>query len=200
MFGITNDTKTEETKYTSESSYGGYAERLRYEQVLRERGWGRAMKAVRLAVMTAVCILFGLVGMLAGFMVYDMVDQNRELYYPLGSMPRAERSEMAAETTAAAADGFSAMSESATLPAAEVVTPELARRYRIPMGVMLRVVEEHSAAAAAGILAGDIIVAVNGVECADIETLEKLLAEAGSTATVTVFRNNKYLQIDVKQE
>ena len=145
MFGITNDTKTEEIKYQSESSYGGYAERLRYEQVLRERGWGRAIKAVRIAVMTTVCLTFGLVGMLAGFMVYDMVDHNRELYF----LPDAGRADAAMETAAHASDGFSDMSVSAHLPAAEAVTPELAYRYRIPVGVMLRLVDAASAAAAA---------------------------------------------------
>ena len=197
MFGITNDTKTEEMKYQGESSYGGYAERLRYEQVLRERGWGRAIKAVRAAVMAAVCLTFGLVGMLAGFMISDLVDQNRERY----SLPEHGRADVSAQTAAPPQnDGFSDMSVSAQLPAVEVVTPELSRRYRIPVGVMLHVVDAASSAAAAGVIAGDIIVAVNGTECPDIPTLEKLLDKAGGRAKLTVFRNNKYLQLELKEE
>jgi len=68
------------------------------------------------------------------------------------------------------------------------------------VGVMLHVVDAASGAAAAGVIAGDIIVAVNGIECPDIASLEKLLEKAGGRAKLTVFRNNKYLQLDWNEE
>ena len=62
--------------------------------------------------------------------------------------------------------------------------------YRMPAGLYITELEEHSDAAAKGIEPGDILTAVNGERITDMDTLKSLLLsfEVGDTVTVTVYR------------
>lgn len=198
MFDFTTEVKTKEQSNTDESCYGGMVSRLSYEQ---SRSAFRAARITKAILLTAVCLMMGLSGVLAGIMVYEMVKDN-PLYYPGTQRPTLVTSAPAApETAAPAHSGFSAISDGTQpMSGAENVTAELAKKYRIPMGVMLHIVEVGSAAALAGMEAGDIIVAVGGTETKDLETLTRLLAESADEVSVTVFRNNRYYTLTMKNE
>jgi len=77
----------------------------------------------------------------------------------------------------------------------EQVTPAYARRFRAPdlRGALVYELDRDSAAYRAGIEAGDIVIAFNGIEIQDPGQLERLMSKAdiGSTATLRVLRMGK---------
>ena len=71
--------------------------------------------------------------------------------------------------------------------------------YNLPMGAYVRSFSENSAAEAAGVMAGDVIVAANGTEISSTDELNQIKNEfsAGDTLTLTVVRNGQEIEIDV---
>ena len=60
-------------------------------------------------------------------------------------------------------------------------------------------VESNSAAAAAGIQAGDLIMAINDHDITSVETLTRALSKykVGDTATVTVLRGRRTVELSI---
>ncbi len=193
MFGIINEVKTEEKKHSDGMSYGGFGSRLAYEQFCREQRSGRAARLAKSTIVVCICLMFGMIGMVAGLLIYDMVDSHKMLYYPRGSMPESSTETTSAETERLSA--LAALREVKPPLGAENVTLELSNKYRIPVGVMIHRVEADSSAATAGILSGDIIVGVDGIEVRDINTLDLILTESSEPVRLMVFRNNQYFEI-----
>ncbi len=75
-----------------------------------------------------------------------------------------------------------------------------AKLYGIDHGVLVNQVQPHSAAAAAGLKPGDIIVAVDGEKVNNAAELRNLIAfkGAGTVVTLKVFRNGKYITVKAK--
>jgi len=75
-----------------------------------------------------------------------------------------------------------------------------AKLYGIDHGVLINQVEPKSAAAAAGLKAGDIIVAVDGEKVDNAAELRNKIAfkGAGTVVTLKVYRNGKYITLKAK--
>ncbi len=82
------------------------------------------------------------------------------------------------------------------------VTDEMISSFGWPSGVYVKEVIDNSAAKQAGILAGDIITAVNGMKVATTEQLTSRISSyrAGTTVTLTVFRNKDGQQVSLAVE
>lgn len=84
----------------------------------------------------------------------------------------------------------------------QAVTDEIANAYGMPKGVFVREVAEGSAAEAAGIRKGDIIVKFDGKRISSSSDLQSTLQyfRAGETATVTIKRaeNGEYTAYDLE--
>ncbi|MBQ8508350.1 MAG: PDZ domain-containing protein [Clostridia bacterium] len=200
MFGI-NETTTQAEKQNTQDNfcYGGISGRWRYEDCRREHTFRRTASIwVKVGICMIVCLVFGFIGTLGGILLYDFVQNHKSLYYPIGAQHVNEDAPSiispAADEKAPAA--FVSAADSLA-PACENVTAELAARYRIPTGVMVKLIESTSALYAAGMRSGDIIVAINGSEVTDIDTLNRLHAECpeGETIVLRVFRSNRYIDI-----
>ncbi len=78
-------------------------------------------------------------------------------------------------------------------------TPAVARYYRQQPGAYIRSVQPGSAAETAGLLAGDIVTAVDGAVVADADSLVALIRgyKAGDTATLTVWRGGGTMDLSV---
>ncbi len=81
----------------------------------------------------------------------------------------------------------------------EPVGSQLAEFFGVKQGVLVRSVAEGSAAAKAGIKAGDVIVKVGNAEVGSPGQITKLLrdAEAGKPVPVTVVRNKREMTVNV---
>lgn len=79
------------------------------------------------------------------------------------------------------------------------VTESVSSMYNLPVGAYVRSFSEDSAAEAAGVKAGDVIVAVNGTDISSTEELNQVKNEfsAGDVLTLTVVRNGQEIEIDV---
>lgn len=82
------------------------------------------------------------------------------------------------------------------------VTEEVSAMYNMPRGAFVAEVTEGGGAEKAGILSGDIITAVNGIETKDMNSVKEKVNgyPAGAEVTVTVQRSNgsKYVPQDIK--
>ncbi len=79
------------------------------------------------------------------------------------------------------------------------VTESVSSMYNLPVGAYVRSFSEKSAAEAAGVMVGDVIVAANGTEISSTEELNIIKNEfsAGDVLTLTVVRNGQEIEIDV---
>ena len=80
------------------------------------------------------------------------------------------------------------------------LTQSIAERYNMPVGVYVESVADDSNAKDSGIQKGDIITKINGTQ---IQTMDELNAiknklAIGDTITLTVYRNNEYIDINIK--
>ncbi len=180
FFNITGEDSLQKNKSGDEPCFGGTASRLAYEQCKNPRGTSPA-KAV---VSVLMCGFFGIVGMGAGILLYDFVNENSQLYYP--SEASTEHSSPSVEqlsVSAPAAPGFF-----------EAVTHEQSKLYRIPRGVMLCAELDGETM----LIPGDIIVALDGKEITEVSQLDGFPGDEGYT--VRIFRKNKYIDITVSGE
>ena len=214
MFGIFNLTREDEPKNVSgkvkdrenndEPCYGGFSSRWRYEECCRKHSL-RSPNPASAALCVLVCFFFGLAGIAGGIIIYDFIQQNRDLYYPAGSMQNHDEiiisSPMKPEPPAvkggvdSSAD-FIDFSKRAGVLTLENVTENLSKLYRIPRGVMVKITEK-SGDTPNIFNAGDIIVAVNGVEIHDIDSLseQNQCCVEDESFTITIFRKNKYIDL-----
>ena len=195
MLGNTSDIrkKTEECN-KDEACYGGFGGRFSYEAPD-----SRAARILtKLAIGTAACLLFGVLGTLCGILMFSVVSDNHSLYYSGVQLPS-----LAADDTAAPADDVALLANADSnisvirnSAAVENVTEEISRRYRVPVGVMIHELSEYSPLCKAGLLNGDIIVELDGVDITDCTQLSELISESkGKTVPISVFRNNSYVKL-----
>lgn len=87
--------------------------------------------------------------------------------------------------------------------AIQAVTPELAQSFGLSgtKGVLVNGVEPDSAAAKAGILAGDVILSVNSQEIINPNQLPRIVSLLGPNKSVTleIFRSGKTLTLMVNK-
>lgn len=81
----------------------------------------------------------------------------------------------------------------------ETVSGFLRAYYRLPQGVYIPQVTEGSHAASAGVRPGDILLAINGQQITDTDSLNKQLrrCSAGETVTLTLYRDGKELDLEL---
>ncbi len=205
MFGNINDTrsKTEDNR-SSETCFGGFGGRFSYEQCQRESNRSSFMRIFyKATVIITSCLFLGLLGTVCAVLIFNIVQNNRTLYYP--NTAEVESSHTYEDLQIINLEASSAPSKVTFIQnvvAAENVSIEESRRYRIPIGVMVHKVTENSAPHIAGMCEGDIIVAVDGIEITDASSLNSLIAayHSGAVAKVTVFRNNEYIDLSVNIE
>ena len=198
MFGIYNVTKTEE-KNEYEKSYGGLGSRLDYEQLTGGKNQKREGKVLRTLVTAMICLFFAATGLVVGVLVYDMVESNKSLYYPLGSMPHSADS-MLDTQTAQMPSAIDALRNSTSRLGAENITADMSKKYRIPVGIWIRKIEKGSKVQQVGIREGDVIVAVDGYEVRDVEALNAMLSGRLGEIVLTIFRDYKYFDITLFAE
>lgn len=82
------------------------------------------------------------------------------------------------------------------------VSGQLAQYFGTTSGVLITSVESGSAAAAAGLKAGDVVTALGGAAVRDADELRRRLNEASPDTTLTVVRNRKEttLKVQFKEE
>jgi serine protease Do len=80
---------------------------------------------------------------------------------------------------------------------AESLTPQLAAYFGVKDGVLVRSVNEGSAAGKAGIKAGDVITKVDGKDVSSPMEVARVLRSATGTAPVTVVREKREMELSV---
>lgn len=85
---------------------------------------------------------------------------------------------------------------------AQDVTKEIAEQRNIPVGVRIKSIEDFSPAEKAGIRVGDVITAYNGKRVETVAQLNecKESSKEGDVIKLTVFRDDKTMEIDLKLE
>ena len=78
-------------------------------------------------------------------------------------------------------------------------TASMAKVYGLPVGPIIQSTDEGGAAQRAGILAGDIVVKLDGKEITTVSELTRTLRsyEPGDTATITVYRNGQSVDLSI---
>ena len=165
-----------------EPCYGGFSHRLDYE-------FHKDRRKVRSTVLlyAALVILIGATATAGGVVAYDFVKDNRSLYFP-GCSDDAECVDKLSLSRAVPVSGISLAA----------VTHDQSVRYRIPRGVMIKVINS-SAKRYSGFLAGDIIVAIDGNEILSVDDLYEYFDET-TDSVFRVFRQNRYIDVDVLSE
>ncbi|MGL4656187.1 MAG: S1C family serine protease [Sarcina sp.] len=82
------------------------------------------------------------------------------------------------------------------------ITPELSKQEKLPEGVYFRGIMDFSPAQKAGLRVGDVIVAYNGKPVKTVAQLNEYKNEskAGDVVKLTVFRDGKNIDVDLKLE
>ncbi len=194
MLGNTDDIRKKTEEYNKGgASYGGAGGRLSYETPQTRS----ARIFTRLAIGTATCLFLGTFGILCGVLMFHLVSDNHSLYYRGSSVGAisadAEASNNSGVIFAKNTDNISVIRN---LAAVENVTKEQSERYRVPMGVMVHELSEYGSLYDAGVIQGDIVVELDGVEITDSDQLGRLISGSrGKTVCLTVFRSNEYVKL-----
>ena len=82
----------------------------------------------------------------------------------------------------------------------QAIPSTVTQYYNFPTGIYVNVVEEGSAAEAAGLKEADIITAMDGIEVSSVSDLKGILRDhtAGDEATLTVFRSEVMETLEIK--
>ena len=83
---------------------------------------------------------------------------------------------------------------------ADEISGQLAEYFGVKQGVLVREVAEGSAAAKAGIKAGDVITRINNEAVVDVEDLRRALSQSEKDATVTFVRERREQTVKVELE
>ena len=199
MFGNPHESSRKSEYSADESSYGGFESRFRYEDYCRARS---APLRRRLLMGMMLIVALGVTGAFSGYLAFQITKMNSGFYYPASAYP-TDTSIREADSSAHSNSVLPA--ESTAIPLrvddtvyAETITPDVSERYRIPRGVLVKTISASSAAYRAGLRAGDIIVAADGTEIPDLETLNQRTSHfPESPVRLTVFRDNGYRDITV---
>ncbi len=203
MFGNINDIrKKTEDNNENEACYGGFTQRFSYEELCRDGKKNRIKRmAGKFIFIICIAVFLGLFAVICTVSVYRVVHENASLYYPDNPKIKAAHKESTLQpiNEPASVSKFEFMKNSVT---AETVSPEVSQRYRIPTGIMVHDVCENSAAHKAGLLNGDIIVAINDAAAAEIENIDSFLSSHSedTVAKITVFRNDTYIDLNMNIE
>lgn len=84
--------------------------------------------------------------------------------------------------------------------AVQQVSEDDAKTYNMPVGLFVAQVQPGGPAEAAGIMPGDVITAVDGKKVATLDELQQIIYQhkVGDTVSVTVYRNGKSINLNVK--
>ena len=76
----------------------------------------------------------------------------------------------------------------------------ISQRYNLPEGIYIESVEENSPAQSAGLQKTDIITKIEGNDVKSVNELNKIkyTYNIGDTITLTVYRNNEYIDVQIK--
>lgn len=79
------------------------------------------------------------------------------------------------------------------------VTEYISKQYDLPIGVYIGRVYYNSPAEEAGLRPSDVIIEIDGVEVETTADLSRIIEshKVGDTITLKVYRNNKYIEVDV---
>lgn len=199
MFGNTEDvrTKTEDTE-KNESCFGGFEGRFSYERCRRDET-GRRITAA--GIVSVICAFFmvGAFGALCAIVTFQIIETNKQLYFPGGDLAGFETNGDDTLPTEIPKRDYTLLTSDSESPMFEMVTNDDSVRYRVPMGVMLKRVEETSDAYSAGFRTGDIIVDIDGSAVTDVSVMSAILAarETDAASKVTVFRDNVYFILEL---
>lgn len=80
----------------------------------------------------------------------------------------------------------------------ETVDGQLAEFFGVKEGVLVRSVQENSAAAKAGLRAGDVIIKVGGTPVSNTREISGVMRAMHKTATFTVVRNHKEVTLNIE--
>ncbi len=205
MFGNINDIrKKTEDNNESEACYGGFARRFSYEKLCRDDKRSPVKRIfIKLTLIVCIGMFLGLLAVICGVSIFQLIQENSSLYYPDNATIETAHKESTLQPIYADSPSieskFAFMQNSVT---AENVSHEISQRYRIPTGIMVHDVCEDSAAHRAGLLGGDIIVAINDYATTEIENIDSFLS-AHNTNTVTkltVFRDDTYIDLSINIE
>ena len=81
------------------------------------------------------------------------------------------------------------------------MTPELAARFSLPVasGVLIQDVQPGTAAARAGLRAGDVITEADGQAVKTVEELTRVLSQAGSSVPMLVARGDRQMFVALER-
>lgn len=183
--------KTENLPIT-EQSFGGFSGRISYERCKNARG-GRL--CIKLLGISCILIMFGVFLTMCSILMYRVVQSNKTLYLPerQSELPKLENR---------AAHEKNALPDAAETTPSEVhlrnITAEMAGRYKLPEGVMVRDREMLSEYLSTEIFEGDIIVSLGGMRINDADKLYSMITSVDccEVKRVVIFRNNEYFEFD----
>lgn len=174
-----------------ESCYGGFSNRLSYERFSSSR----QIRWLRVIGTLFICFAFGIFIAMCGLLVYRLIDSNKELYYP-----------KQAEADTVSVSRENALTEQKAEPASTSasekhltgIDSEMASRYLIPEGVLVKDHELIGAYLGTELMEGDIIVSFGGSLINDAESLYRLITqtECCEAKQIVLFRNNEYIVLD----
>lgn len=200
MLGKSDDIRKEtKNKTENEPCYGGFGGRFSYE-LLRSKNRSAKLARMTSKIASTVfsCIFFGGLGVLAGMMIYQVmqgggvlrpaVEESKSDAALLGEMNLADSSEQLSVTS----DGARMVS----------VTKEFSERYRIPMGALIEELSPENTCYDAGVREGDIIVMVGTTKVLGAEEIPGLADIYGTedSVPVRVFRDGEYHDFVVEIE
>ena len=192
FFTAGREKKSAEENYDDSHTFGGFSSRWNYEDCRRRLS---GVHPAAIVLISMVCVFTGLSGVLGGILLFDFLKANPGLYFPEGTVfSVSEPTELRA---AASPVDNSDIDELYTGMSLDTVTQDLASRFMIPVGVMVRSADPTRNAALRDLTAGDIIVTINDQEIRDIESLREVYDPIpdGEDVHIRVFRRNKYTDV-----
>ena len=192
FFTVDKEKKSAKENYDDSHTFGGFSSRWNYEDCRRRLS---GVHPAAIVLISMVCVFTGLSGVLGGILLFDFLKANPGLYFPEGTVFSAsEPTELHAPV---APDDNGDSDELYTGMSLDTGTPDLASRFMIPVGVMVRSADPTRNAALRDLIAGDIIVTINDNEIRDIESLREVYDPIpdGDDVHIRVFRRNKYTDV-----
>lgn len=192
FFTVDKEKKSAEENYDDSHTFGGFSSRWNYEDCRRRLS---GVHPAAIVLISMVCVFTGLSGVLGGILLFDFLKANPGLYFPEGTVFSA--SEPTELRAAVNPEDNEELDELYTGMSLDTVTPELASRFRIPVGVMVKSADPSRNAALRDLTVGDIIVTINDQEIRDIESLKEVYDPIpdGEDVHIRVFRRNKYTDV-----
>lgn len=203
MLGNSSDisNKTEENN-VKEACFGGFESRFSYESCRKSKSTRYISFIIKALAMLSTGAFFALFGLASGATIMMILTTNKGLYYPLEEDKISSVEDFYSELPMSSVPKNEIVSIVNGTLQAESISDEVSTRFRVPIGIMLHELDEKSAPYFAGIRAGDIIVAIDGVALSSIDMLDNTIAcfNSGDKPVFTVFRDNAYMDFIVNVE